>query len=98
MGNTFLYDVLTLETKRLLKQGQQWSLVWKKNGVFGENVNRETEGEKKGWWIIRREVRNLVVVMSELERASCSDKGDGVEKKILDLGCCCFRIVVRERE
>jgi hypothetical protein len=26
-------------------------------------------------------VRNLVVVKSELERASCSDKGDVVEKK-----------------
>jgi hypothetical protein len=34
MGNTCLYDVLTLETKRLLKQGQQWSLIWKKNGVL----------------------------------------------------------------
>jgi hypothetical protein len=48
IGNTCLYDVLTLETKRLLKQGQQWSLIWKKNGVFGENVNRETERGEKG--------------------------------------------------
>ena len=40
------------------------------------------KGEEKWWWGIGREVRNLVVVMSELERASCSDKGDGVEKKI----------------
>jgi hypothetical protein len=43
MGNIFLYHVLTLETKHLLKQGQQLSWVWKKNGVFGENVNDETE-------------------------------------------------------
>jgi hypothetical protein len=48
MGNIFLYHVLTLETKRLLKQAQQLSWVWKKNGVFVENVNGETEKGGKG--------------------------------------------------